>query len=222
MYQKNKRKTAPGLNSLGLENRPDLQKAHRGHVMTFKMPMEEIRKKYIEDNIVQGPSNLADIKSTFKYVIMHPTGTKEEAEEIASKLPIRHARKHVVKALLRYYFTYHQPRLYPRNNPNLTIQKCISEMKENENPCGILVAIHKEHPDAEAATEDGKGEDTQATEVATEDGKGENSKATEKIEGTTGEPESGTGATEKSGCQRITNSFKLFFLFWVLMFIGIY
>ena len=93
--------------------------------MTFKMPMEEIRKKYIEDNIVQGPSNLADIKSTFKYVIMHPTGTKEEAEEIASKLPIRHARKHVVKALLRYYFTYHQPRLYPRNNSNLTIQKCI-------------------------------------------------------------------------------------------------
>ena len=28
MYQKNRRKTAPGLNSLGLENRPDLQKAY--------------------------------------------------------------------------------------------------------------------------------------------------------------------------------------------------
>ena len=27
-------------------------------------------------------------------------------------------------------------------------------MKEKENPCGILVAIHKEHPDAEAARRD--------------------------------------------------------------------
>ena len=76
MYQKMRRKTAPGLNSLGLEIRHDLQKAHQGHVMTFKMSMEEIRKKYIKDNIVEGPSNLADIESTFKYVIMHPPGKK--------------------------------------------------------------------------------------------------------------------------------------------------
>ena len=41
LYQKNRQKTVPGINSLGLENRPDLQKSARGHVMTFKMPMEK-------------------------------------------------------------------------------------------------------------------------------------------------------------------------------------
>jgi len=71
-----------------------------------------------------------------------------------------------------------------------------------------------EKPDSSTAED--KGEDTQATEVATEDGKGEDSKATEKSEDATAEPESGTGATKKSGCQRNTNSFEKSFLFWIL------
>jgi len=68
----------------------------------------------------------------------------------------------------------------------------------------------------DASTTEDKGEDSQATEGATENGKGEDSKATERSGGATTEPESGTGATKKSGCQRITNSFKNFFLFWML------
>jgi len=62
-----------------------------------------------------------------------------------------------------------------------------------------------------ATTVEDKNEDSQATEAASEDGKGEDSKATEEFKITTGEPESGTG-----GCQRITNSFEIFFLFWIL------
>ena len=66
-----------------------------------------------------------------------------------------------------------------------------------------------ENPDTSTVVE--KTEDSQATEAASEDGKGEDSKATEEFKITTGEPESGTG-----GCQRITNSFEIFFLFWIL------
>jgi len=81
-----------------------------------------------------------------------------------------------------------------------------------------------ENPDASTAGE--KTEDSHATEAATEDGKGGDSKATEKSEGGTGEPESGTGGTKRSGCQRITNSFENFFIFWILaslvIFIEIY
>ena len=69
----------------------------------------------------------------------------------------------------------------------------------------------------DASTVEDKGEGSKATEAATEEGKGKDSKATEKSEGATGEHESGTGAGEhESGCQRITNSFEMFFLFWVL------
>ena len=78
LYQRNMKKTAPGINSLGLENRPDLQKASRGHVMTFKMPMEDIRNKFIKDNSIQGPSRLSELESIFKYVIMHPTGQRKK------------------------------------------------------------------------------------------------------------------------------------------------
>ena len=52
LSQINNKKTVPGLNALGLENRPDLQKANRGHVMTFKMPMEKIRNKFLEENSI--------------------------------------------------------------------------------------------------------------------------------------------------------------------------
>ena len=55
---------------------------------------------------------------------------------------------------------------------------------------------------------------------------GTDPKATQQSEDATGEPESGTGATAESGCQRITNSFEIFFLFWILAsivtFFGIY
>ena len=154
LYQKKKKKTVPGINSLGLENRPDLQKANRGHVMTFKMPMEEIRKKFIESNSIQGPSTILELESMFKYVIMHPTGSKEEAERIAAILPIRHARKHIVKALLQYFFIHHHPRLYPRKNYKYTIERCTSDMVSGNNVCGTLVTIHRDHPDADAARRD--------------------------------------------------------------------
>ena len=151
MYQKNRKKNLPGINSIGLENRPDLQKANRGHVMTFKMPMEKIRNKFIKDNSIPGPSTLSELETIFKYVIMHPTGSKEEAEKIAKNLPIRYARKNVVKTLLQYFFKHHHPRLYPRNNSEAKIAICTAELKFNKNPCGSLVTIHKDHPDAEAA-----------------------------------------------------------------------
>ena len=151
LYQKNQKKNVPGINSLGLENRPDLQKANRGHVMTFKMPMEEIRNKFIKDNSIPGPSRLSELDTIFKYVIMYPTGSKEEAEKIAKDLPIRYARKYVVTALLKYFFKHHHPRLYPRNNSEVTIAKCTAEMIFEKNPCGSLVTIHKDHPDADEA-----------------------------------------------------------------------
>ena len=64
-----------------------------------------------------------------------------------------------------------------------------------------------ENPDASTVAE--KTEDSHATEAATEEGKGGDSKATETSEG-------GTREREESGCQRITNSFENFFLFWIL------
>ena len=64
-----------------MENRPDLQKSARGHVMTFKMPMEKIRNKFIVNNSIEGPASISELDTIFKYVIMHPTGTKEEAEK---------------------------------------------------------------------------------------------------------------------------------------------
>ena len=85
---------------------------------------------------------------------MHPTGTKEEAEKIAAKLPIRHARRTVVRNLLKFFFTYHHPRLYPRINREGVIRKCTSEMTDEYNPCGTLVTIHNKHPDADAARRD--------------------------------------------------------------------
>ena len=74
---------------------------------------------------------------------MHPTGTKEEAEKIASTLQIRQARKHIVRKLLKYYFTYHHPNLYPRSNSDEVLSKRMSEKKTESNPCGTLVTIHK-------------------------------------------------------------------------------
>ena len=85
---------------------------------------------------------------------MHPTGSKEEAETIAKNLPIRYARKNVVKTLLNYFFKYHHPRLYPRNNIEESVAKCTSEMIFEKTPCGTLVTIHKDHPDAAAARRD--------------------------------------------------------------------
>ena len=134
-----------------MENRPDLQKANRGHVMTFKMPMDKIRNKFFKNNTIQGPARISELEKVFKYVIMHPTGTKEEAKKIAAKLPIRHARKKIVRTLLKYYFKYHHPRLYPRKNSKIVLEKCTSEMTSEQNPCGTLVIIHNNHPDADAA-----------------------------------------------------------------------
>ena len=42
---------------------------------------------------------ISELETVFKYVIMHPTGTKEEAEKIAATLPIRHARKNMISSL---------------------------------------------------------------------------------------------------------------------------
>ena len=150
MYQKNRKNTAPGINSLGLENRPDLQKAKRGHIMTFKMPMEEIRKKFLDGGSVPGPVSPSELEYIFKFVVMNPTSSLEETMAYAAKLPIRHARKKLVIRVLKYFFTHHHPRLYPRENHEEVIRRCTST-PEDEQTCGTLVTIHRTHPDASAA-----------------------------------------------------------------------
>ena len=86
--------------------------------------------------------------------------------------------------------------------------KLILEPRLTSKPfLGIWYAEATENPDASTVAE--KTEDSHATEAATEEGKGGDSKATETSEG-------GTREREESGCQRITNSFENFFLFWIL------
>ena len=117
--------------------------------MLLSSQVEKIRYQFIKDNSIPGPATISELETIFKYVIMHPTGSKEDAEKIAKNLPIRYARKNVVKTLLKYYFKHHHPRLYPRNNSEERVSKCISEMIFEQNPCGTLVTIHKDHPDAD-------------------------------------------------------------------------
>ena len=68
------------------------------------MPMDKIRKRFFDDNFTQGPAKISELETVFKYVIMHPTGTKEEAEKIAAKITYKARKneycKNIIKILL--------------------------------------------------------------------------------------------------------------------------
>ena len=89
----------------------------------------------------------------------------------------------------------------PTEQPNSATGGNNGETPDSEQPNSATGGNNGETPDS--ATGGNNGEDTNAPNAETDDA-------------VTGKSESGTGATEKSGCQSIANSFEKIFLFWIL------
>ena len=151
-------KTLPALTKQHNENREDLQRASRGHLMTFINPITAIRKAFLAGEDVVAP-NFSGLESLVKYVILGPGFTKEALKKRASTLPIRIARRSVIHQWLEYLFTFHHPRLYSAQKRDTSLSKCSTLAEKTRT--GYLVYIHKKSKDADHARHDiattGKG-----------------------------------------------------------------